>query len=112
MAAARPTTGPKASKVPDVSVRGDVSSMHIDDPTAAFPIGALAGLDEEESSEQKASPTTGDGRGGSGSPRSASFRPVVAGVDLRWFVASLAAGAALALFVVVVFGMVVLLVRN
>lgn len=101
-----PPRPPKKPK-PDFA-KLNVSRGHIDDPTSAFPIGAL---NEPESVEgDDVVPL---------SPAKAPTRPepapppawVVAGIDLRWLALSLLAGGVLAVFVVALFGVVVLLVR-
>jgi hypothetical protein len=112
MASSRP---PKKSKVPDLSERSDVPRFRIDDPTSAFPIGALGdveSIDDDPSPLPAASPAALPGTKEKSTPPPTPFRPVVAGVDLRWLVFSLAAGAVLAVFVVAAFGMVVLIVRS
>ena len=114
MASSRP---PKKSKVPDLSEGSDVPRFRIDDPTSAFPIGALGDVESIEEDPVPISPagnpaTPGRGAKDKSTPPPTPFRPVVAGVDLRWLALSLAAGAVLAVFVVAVFGTVVLLVRS
>ena len=110
---------PPTKKPPKLDV--SASSYRIDDPTAAFPIGALndpESLDDDAVSPvsptpAKVTPKKAERQKGRSEPsvQRTVRPPVVAGVDLRWLAVSLAAGAALAVVVVAVFGLLVLLVR-
>jgi hypothetical protein len=113
---------PKKSKPASAAPKVDVSRFRIDDPTAAFPIGSLG--DPEALDDDAMSPVTADAEAKAKPPKKGGSQPgrtpapaparsfVVAGVDLRWLVLSLVAGATLAVAVVGLFSLVVLLVRS
>lgn len=77
----------------------------IDDPTAAFPIGVLAGLsdqhdDSDEGTDPQPAPTPEPAR---------KTAPTRSSIQVGWLVLSLFAGAGLAAFVALLLGVVLLL---
>ena len=91
------------------------SNIRIDDPTAAFPIGGLAQLDQPEDLEAVPTPASpaGVSPGKAARPVAPPAPPpwVVAGIDLRWVFASLLGGALLAVLVVVGVGSIAILLQ-
>lgn len=109
---------PRKPSKPDALLKEiDVSRSRIDDPTSAFPIGALNATDDSADGEGPAEvqpKAAGPARKKPPAPAPRSedgFKPVVAGVDLRWLALSLVAGGLLAVAVVAFFAMVVVFVR-
>lgn len=110
---------PRKPSKPDALLQElDVSRSRIDDPTSAFPIGALNAADDSADGERPAEvqpKAAGPARKKPPAPAPRSedggFKPVVAGVDLRWLALSLVAGGLLAVAVVAFFAMVVVFVR-
>jgi hypothetical protein len=94
------------------------SNIRLDDPTAAFPIGGLAEIDNPDELEpltpKPASPVGAAPKGSQTPERraGAARSPFVKmGIDLRWVFASLVGGALLAVLVVVGVGSIAILLR-
>ena len=110
------STPPKKAR----ATKPDVSRYRIDDPTAAFPIGSLSEPASLEGDAVKPIPEAAPRPVPPSPPaalpkvstRAPAPAPSVGGVNLRWLLLSLLAGAVLAVVVVALFGLVVMLVGS
>jgi hypothetical protein len=104
------STPPKKAR----ATKPDVSRYRIDDPTAAFPIGSLSEPVSLEGDAVKPLPEAASSTSPPPKPptRAPVASPATGGVNVRWLVMSLMAGAVLAVVVVALFGLVVMLVGS